>query len=121
MEVLVMSKKIKKTNICTMFFKLFKNPSQAFKEIDAERGIGGALIILIISIILGIYFSRHKTELESSEHILLRIENRLGGIENRLDSLATKSLFLGSGLYFFSISVILGVYYSRQKRKLTGK
>lgn len=42
-----------KNNICKTFFKLFTSPKEAFQEIDREKGIGGALLILLLSVVLG--------------------------------------------------------------------
>ena len=46
-------KSYKKDGMCKTFFKLFKSPTQAFRDINLEEGIGTALLLLIISAILG--------------------------------------------------------------------
>ena len=51
--VLMAKKSYKKDGMCKTFFKLFKSPRDAFREINLEEGIGTALLLLIISVILG--------------------------------------------------------------------
>ncbi|RLE46644.1 hypothetical protein DRJ25_03870 [Candidatus Woesearchaeota archaeon] len=47
------SKSHKKANICKTFFKMLRSPQKAFKEIDLEKGIGTALVLLLVSVLLG--------------------------------------------------------------------